>query len=377
MNSFQGMGNKDKKKFNLAMHHFRGVAIFLIVVLHIYGVQGTDAHFIKQFEAWKYIVCFSSSALFAFIAGYLSFLVEKKRFTELPFNLFVRQYLFKKLKNVYCPMLVVSIVIYIIYLATNDLRTMSPILGNDLGSTVYYLLWGGAQPLFWYIPFTLLCFAIVPYIFRLKPSFLIVSLCVVLVIPLFVQPSGLVFFKGINGLLNFVKIFLYYFPYFYLGVFYSKFEDKFKQKITKLFWFAVSVFLLVTIILVARSRLINLSFENFDIYSCTGYTLFYFQKLALIFILIVLLDKIKEKNYVLDCLARYAFCIYFLHTYLAAKVFIPGFYKLGLLYAQIIPGWLSVLLATISTLLTFLACIVIGKLIQMIFGKKSRMILGC
>lgn len=84
MNSFQGMGNKDKKKFNLAMHHFRGVAIFLIVVLHIYGVQGTDAHFIKQFEAWKYIVCFSSSALFAFIAGYLSFLVEKKRFTELP-----------------------------------------------------------------------------------------------------------------------------------------------------------------------------------------------------------------------------------------------------------------------------------------------------
>ena len=32
------------------MHHFRGVAIFLIVVLHIYGVQGTDSNFTKQFE---------------------------------------------------------------------------------------------------------------------------------------------------------------------------------------------------------------------------------------------------------------------------------------------------------------------------------------
>lgn len=135
----------------------RGVAIILIMLTHI-AYMNIGTHDWK-YHLWNNCIVplfFSSSLIFIFISGYLLCFIDSHRCFE---SGWIQRFYFRKIKNLLCPYVVVSIFIGFIL---NVLDTKA-FWFKLLGFTV--------QPPYWYIGFILTCFIFAPFLLRLNKKY--------------------------------------------------------------------------------------------------------------------------------------------------------------------------------------------------------------
>ena len=107
------------------------------------------------------------------------------------------------------------------------------------------------------------------------------------------------------------------------------------------------------------------------------FSLLHIQKVLFCLLSVFILSFITRKNYVLDVLARYSFCIFFLHGFVAWGYCIPLVRTTIQIYPELNTDIVKICLQTFVVLLSVVICILVGKLCKSIFGKYSRVLLGC
>ena len=167
-----------KKQFDMPLHYFRGVAILAIVFLHTisFSTQNIIHNSVVLTLFW------SGSFYFVFISGYLCSFIESQRETS------TIQFYFRKLRNVLCPYVVWTVIIWFFIYFFNG-NSYHDLL-SALPGLIYVLTNGSMQGQYWYIVFIGFCFLITPILFRLGSKQLIILTVISSVIPIFVGRRG-------------------------------------------------------------------------------------------------------------------------------------------------------------------------------------------
>lgn len=218
------------KNFNFALHNIRGIAILFIVLLHTLQPVTINSQLWQLNEDWKLILFTSTSGLFAFVSGYLSLYIELPKFKISSFKDWYCKYLIKKTKVVYLPMIIASVFIFLIASTSGYALKTIPNC-NDFINFCLITLSGGMQGPYWYIPFTMMMFALAPLFFLLisvKPFYRTISTLLICLLPLFFSRGQGLFFNGISGLTSLIHNILYFGPMFFLGCVFCKSEDVLK-----------------------------------------------------------------------------------------------------------------------------------------------------
>ena len=139
--------------FDWGMHAFRGFAILCIALMHALSGFG--------FHKWTQAFLSSSTIYFLFISGYLCQHLHSRR-PDSP-----AAYYRKKLLNVILPYLAMSVATAVLVRATGALRPglLAP-ADYTLREFPRILLFGWAQPQYWYVPFVAVLFAVSPALVR-------------------------------------------------------------------------------------------------------------------------------------------------------------------------------------------------------------------
>lgn len=364
-----------KKNFNLPMHHFRGIAILCIVFVHVWIPQNVSPSVANIWEATRITLFFASTTLFAFIGGYLAVVVENTKYTAATINgallAYSANYLIKKFKNVYCPMIFVSLMFCCRYwfFGKGYLPYETP---EGFWNWLRYISLGGVQPQFWYIPFTMIMFLITPYLQGLSKAHMgILGFCVFL-IPFIVYRGDTNIQDVQNGFDNFLHLLGYHGPHFILGMTYARYESEINIFIYKHWKFLILIACIVSFGLFIAIR------QQFPTWNTEiKFSLLHVQKLLFCLLFIFFLTFIKQKNYFLDLLARYSFCIFFLHGIVAWGYCFPLVRTIVSTCPVLNTDFSMICLQTMAVFLSLVICIFIGKVFKCVFGKYSRLLLGC
>ena len=145
-----------KSKFRYSLENFRGIAIFFVMFSHIISIQSMG-----RLGGYLYYFVGDATTWFVFISGYLFYYLEVNNFKY-------ADYLWKKLKYVILPYLILSIpvIFFWISISQNLLYGLTP-----LKFMLWSLLAGGiAVGPMWFIPMIALFFIFTP-VFRCPVPF--------------------------------------------------------------------------------------------------------------------------------------------------------------------------------------------------------------
>lgn len=241
---------------------------------------------------------------------------------------------------------------------------------SNLINMIVMIALGHEQGQFWYIPFTMVLFFLAPFLFLVSDKQLkYISICL-FSLPIFVGREGFDFYTG--GFWCFVSSFCYFSPFFVYGMFFCRYECEVRRWVLFNKYLIICLFIFTTVLLFLNFRCGSL--HSFPIMNA----LWYFQKIFLILILLIFVERLYKHlglNKYLDILARYSFCIFFLHVCLGIPIITLIFNKL-LNYVDKNYLLTMVLLNIIAICFTLLLSVLIGFLGKKIFGKRSRMFLG-
>ncbi|MFT5700546.1 MAG: surface polysaccharide O-acyltransferase-like enzyme [Desulforhopalus sp.] len=340
------------------IHNFRTIAIVFIVGNHSlwwlfdWGQSPFKLDVLNDIFA-------NSTILFVFIAGYLFQLLSGK------YN--YKEYLKKKIKNVIFPFLIVSIPALIYSIFFVDLESKYTILENS--GLVFKILWlylnSGVHinAALWFIPMIAVYFIISPLFYLIIKKPCLYSILLILI------PLSLLCHRPPVGPSVTLHFAIYFLSVYILGMLTSQYRltiEPFLEKHIPFFLIAFFVLLIGGIFLSDHhGNYISASFFSFG----NGIIdLSYIQKITLCFLLLGCLRKYdKLIPHSLSYLADYSFSIYFIHLYV--------FFSLSLLM-----NWRrfdgSVLLVIFSFILNIFICIIFTKVVKIIFGKYSRMVIG-
>ena len=164
------------KTFDVTIHNMRAVTIIGIILLHCLHPLWMSNHAKSEFLILlKYVLFGASSGVFAFISGYLFYLLENEKVTlSTPY---LKKFWKQKICNLFFPMVCTSLIILGIFIYGFNLNfsewiTAIPQLPvpNDIFHLVIYIFLGGVQSVFWYIPFCLMCFLFAPFLIKLNKN---------------------------------------------------------------------------------------------------------------------------------------------------------------------------------------------------------------
>lgn len=254
-------------------------------------------------------------------------------------------------------MIVVSPSLYVIFLISGHMYGNHDPLPLSISSGLYVLLLGGVQGQFWYIIFTMIMFVFVPFFLFLKKRTLLILGAFVFFVPLIISRGAVDLYKGYDGLIALGRLLCYHGPHFILGAVYARYESDIFETVKRSI-IPLCIFSIV------------LSYFSFELHH--NMSIVHVQKLCFCLVLIYFLSFIKNKVKVLDILANYSFCIFFLHMYIGNLVLRGTF---TLLRPQ--NDFYKILITFLDFGITVLICVGIGWIIKKVFGKYSRMIAGC
>lgn len=323
------------------MHAFRALAITYIVAGHV-----IDA-FIwanPNIENLLRIFLGNGSVLFVFIAGYL--------FQHLSVRFNARKYYESKLKNVITPYLLVSIPAIVIFVTVLERESMwSGFYDHSIWEQIglFYLTGYHLAPL-WFIPMIALFFIIAPLLVKADRSgYIYYTLPVLIIISCFVS----------RGLPH--ENFVHFFSVFVAGMFCSRYKESINPVISR-----YSV--------IALSLAVGLAFAamEFFLMEHTMTYLNYLQKMAMSVLFLGLFIKYEDQlNYKpIAIVAGVSFGIFFVHSY---------FITAGKIIYSKLAGDLpegSLISFTLLTIVVLLVCTLLIMLIQKIFSKNSRYLVG-
>ena len=360
-----------EKTFNLTIHHFRGIVIMMICLIHILLPRYLSAHSSNIFGIWIVSLFGSSSAIFAFISGYLAYMLEFRKIQNAPFWPYYMRFIRRKITNVYMPMLILSCLFVFLHKTFGmALATWGPL------HTTWYglakdILFGSVNIQFWYIPFIMTCFVFVPFLLKMPDKPFLYILVVTSVVPFFFPRGDMHFSIERVGFSNFLYLLAYHGPQVILGMAFARYESSFlafiKNNLYTLIVLSVLSILFVAYVFYKPDSELMTQFISRQ--------LFYIKNITLILLIYYALLRVKNTIYFLDVLARYSFCIYFLHVFIRQNLYpvvLKGIDCVGGLRTNFAKFSVS---AGVFVL-TVLICIAIGRMLQRYCGKYSRMICG-
>ena len=334
-----------KKTFLQYIDAFRGLAIILIVASHILA-ENPESTFYRVLEA----IFLNSTAFFVFISGFL--------FQYLAYKYSVKDYWKRKLRTIIIPYLVISIPAIALRLYSHYVPfTVSESLGfadwNAFQKIAYFYLTGSHLLPFWYIPVIVLFYVIASLLVYLDQDTRFYWL-----LPLFLVVSLLLPRDNIYEINNIPRMFGHFFSIYVLGMFFCRYRAVIFDIIQQYHYVLTGVTLLSFVI------------------SCLPLPyvaeIIFIQKVLLCFLITYWL-KVNEARIPVffSKLAVVSFGIYFVHYYVILAVRAGLTKTTGHELPQNLGMWIVVFVGVFA--LSY--GVVMG--IKLVFGKRSRLLIGC
>lgn len=340
---------KKPRSFLWHVHYFRAFAVMAVVILHSWVVPmpHRDRDYAQSINHIRELLFHDSSIFFILISGFL--------FHHLSVKFSWSKHVVAKLSFVVCPYLFITSLVF----AWGYVRGTSETLG---GWSTYgeWILSGKAQIQFWYMPFICIVYAFSPFLLSLSRDVLKRLVVLSFILPLLGTREGISPFGG---------TLLYFLPIFVIGYGISAFY---------IFWFRwieKSHGLLLTMILLSTTWLVYSLW--WDVEPRWGIcqlreSVFYIQKLAISLLAIHLLQRLPERIFLLDRMARASFGMYFLHTFIQGDSIK---YRMYDFFGSRAP-WLLLPASLIFVFLVLIACWITVEVLAKILGKYSRYLIG-
>lgn len=345
------------------INYFRGFAILIIVVGHLFGTVKVfnydNPHLNTIFTKSIFSLISGGTALFVFISGFLFHHVFYTR----GFNL--KKFFNNKLKNVLCPYVVVITPIIFYELLFNPRYQKLYTTKFEFFKTLFLSYYSGTMLLAtWYIPFAFVLFISSGLFIK----FLEMNRYHKRVIFILLLAAAIVHRPIHDFTINVFQALIYFSPVYCLGIYVSfkkeEFFKKFKDKsyIFGLLTLGILAFQIYT------GRFVN---SHKSIMVFTTFDLVIFQKFFMCLYLVLFFNKYEKyfnskAKKVFDILAEYSFPIFFIHNYIIQFLY-PA------LGWERESGYVGLILLTTLTLGT---SILIAYSIKLIFKKNSRYIIG-
>lgn len=334
--------------FQKDVHLFRGLAITFIVALHSlesFDWTGSAA----TYDVFRALLS-GSSALFFFISGYL--------FQHLSDRFDYRRYLKRKVETVLVPYLIVSIPALTASLTVVRQAGIWPWF-YDLpipAQIGLFLITGKHLEPLWFVPTMFLFYFAAPLLLRVDRT----PRWYWLIVPAFVLSMVI----GPNGPTGPLHKAAHYLSVYMIGMCVSHYREVVDRTTAKLLWPLVGATVVMFIMMVAGDKLIRELQLPFKLLNA-GLIIFLLRRWEF------------PSARLVGGLASASFAIYFLHGYLLAA-FRLGWTKLatGNLASQSGMFPASVIGFILHTLLVLLACMLIINLVQRMFPRHSRYLIG-
>jgi probable poly-beta-1,6-N-acetyl-D-glucosamine export protein len=321
---------------------------------HCYGGWDRDTLFEKSFGN----LVTGGTALFVFISGFFFHSVFRARYEYVSF-------LKKKFGAVFIPYLIMSSAFMLQHFILKH-SLESPLDSEATGATGIALAYlvnlatGHHLQAYWYVPFVMLVFIASPF-FRwtmtLTNTATLMLLCLSFLTSSFVH-------RPLENL-NPFHSFLYFFPYYVLGIFYSKNRLKIEDFLERNMVIILSLPILIAIGMSMAGQSGNL--HKLYPWPLDGFDYMIPQKISLIFALIALTLYLERwKIGVFEYIAKISFALFFIHPVVLMAVYrIPTDDENygGLLF---MPRFIFVLGVSVA----------LAAAVNWIFGNKSKYLIG-
>jgi len=334
------------KTFLNYIHYFRGIAILYVVAAHplLKWPEGDATQRILH------IIFQNSTVMFIFIAGYL--------FQHLSKNFEYKSYLIKKVQNVICPYLIVSIPILIYRIIYKDVPGFTLAVHPDFASfpigrqITYYMLHGAHMQQLWFVPMISLFYLGSPLLIYMDRH----PRLYWLLVPLFFVS---LFIIQRAALADTFKMAAHFLSAYIFGMLLSHYKDRFME-IAKKYWLLITVLAITSVVV------------NFYMPAKYYDTVDYTQKILFCCFYIYWLWKLdKYVPKILGLFASLSFGIFFFHYHFVLLQRRISYEFYGHEMPGTLLNWilcyLSIIIPTVLLLL----------LAKKILGKNSKYFIGC
>lgn len=334
--------------FQKDVHLFRGLAITFIVALHsLESFDWTDSP--VTYDVFRALLS-GSSALFFFISGYL--------FQHLSSRFDYRRYLKRKAETVLAPYLIVSIPALVASLTIVRQAGIWPWFYDlpipaQLG---LFLITGKHLEPLWFVPTMFLFYFAAPLLLRIDRS----PRWYWLIVPAFLLSLAI----GPNGPTGPLHKAAHYLSIYVIGMCVSHYREDVDRTTSKFLWPLLGATVTMFILMAGGDKLIRELQLPFKLLN------------AVLIIFLLRRWQFPGMGWV-DILAGASFAIYFLHGYLLAA-FRLGWTRLatGTLSSQSGMFPPSVIGFILHTAVALIVCMLIIRLVQRIFRRHSRYLIG-
>lgn len=233
----------------------------------------------------------------------------------------------------------------------------------SLSQLPYRLVTGSAAPHLWFIPMICCCFIVSPLLLKLKQRYFTCLTCICALLPLLGARQGF-FYPVKSAILSFA----YFFPVFLFGIWYYKNRELVEKYIR------TNIFTLAVLALTSCLAMVYVQFHRTAPMEQFYFIFCFIRRIAEIFVIIYFLKQTSLFVYCQEALsvfAQYSFGLYFFHFPLTIYLI----YKLDPLLMSL--GMGKPFIAIIRVLTVIILSVFVCKVMNKIFGKYSRQIVGC
>ena len=345
-------------KFLSYIHNLRGLAILFVVGVHAHGFdRDTSRVFNSIFDPSEG----NGTVLFLFIGGFL--------FQHLTHHHFdYKKYIEQKFKVIILPYLIISIPLIILRIYAGFESLALPEGFHDRSVThqiIYYLLTGTHMPPFWFIAAIIFIYLTAPLLHAIDTSrFYKFGLPLVLLLYFFT-------YRPLHNANPFLA-YLHFAPVYILGMWASKYKDRFIANQNVVLWTAIAIYATITILDVSRLMTFSraLRFEDVLYGGVIAFNVYALKAVALCFMCLMIMYKLRNREMpVLELLGNYSFGIFFVHY---AFISISG----KIIELSGVHVHFSFPIFIISFLFILLASTITVYFVKRISGKYSRYFIG-
>jgi len=281
--------------------NFRAIAILLIILGHCLG----GIKFNSMPELIFSNAIRGGTSLFVFISG---FFLHRVFYLRISFVNLLK----KKMIAIGVPYLMLSLIYMgIIYAITGQLFPIKPLTNlNNIEIFIVNLLTGYHLIAYWYIPFAVILFSITPLFikfieFNTRYQIILTCICFAFSAFLFGRPD-------FN--LNPLHSIIYFAPFYMLGILYSLYDKKMDYYIIQSHYIIFIIFFVILVLMAVFGQSGNLN--KLHPFSYQGIDMMVFQKIALIFSLLVLTKKYLCNDNILGrYFSKISFSLFFIHCW--------------------------------------------------------------
>ena len=345
-----------RKNFLNSINYFRGIAIFIIVLGHCYGLSRWEVS--GKSEEIFYSISLNGSVYFVFISGFLYHYVFYHKFD-------FKKFMIKKAKYVLLPYLFFSTlpILYVVFIGDGGEFLPETLQGKPLFAVAWYFLTGRISYAYWYVPMAILLFAISPLINKIiKYEKVLVTASLLLLVSLIVH-------RPIDNINPFHSL-IYFLPVYLIGIWSSINHDRMckflENRVSKASLLVIAIDLSLVQVLVFNTS------GNFQkqFWSITVLDVNLLQKILLCIFFVSVLNKYEDTDITIaKKAAETSFAIYFIHPFLI-NALTSITYRLNFDYQG------NIFLLILAALMVFSMSMAIALGFKTIFKKNSRYLIG-